>query len=108
MPPVVPSPFAPSPYPPDPEMKLCRASHLNFAAASITADLMSYVGAEPSGNGRDAIFTLTDPGDQYEDLLRRWNAGVFPKINPRIFLEVRNYLLQESQRVHRAAVKREK
>lgn len=104
MPPVAPSPFAPSPNPPDSLTSLFRTVNLNFVAAALAADLFRYVGAEPFGV--NANFVLADPGDQGAELLRQWNAGIFPKVHPRVFMEARSFLQQEVQRVRRTAVAR--
>jgi len=98
MPPVQSSQFAASFNPPDPELKLQRNLNLNYSAAMLCADLASYIGVEPIGSGKDVVFILTDPGENGEERLSQFNAGIFPRVNPKLFMEARSFLQKEVAR----------
>jgi hypothetical protein len=76
-----------------------RTVNSGFAAAALTADLMSYIDAEPSENGRDVVFILSDPETRGPELLREFTAGIFTRVHPRLFLEVKGFLQGEVRRI---------
>jgi hypothetical protein len=97
--------ISPSTLPPDPEVPHTRTNNLNFAAAVIAADLLSYVHTEIAKNGSDPVFVLKDLNELAPELQRKFNRGVFPHVNPRILFDVRAFLLDEAARV-RGTVRR--
>jgi hypothetical protein len=86
--------------PPDPTIPEFRSTNINFVAAAVTADIFSYIGAEPLGSST-TTFVLSDPDGTGDEMLRRWNAGLFPKIHPKPFLEARGFLQTEAIRVRK-------
>jgi hypothetical protein len=79
--------------------KVFETNNAVFAAALVAADQLSYLRARLHENGRDAVFTFEDDTGQGPELLRRYNTGVFPKVNPRFFHEVKGFFSSEHNRL---------
>lgn len=71
----------------------------SFAAALIAADQLSYFGCRFHRNGKDAVFVFRDPLHVGDELQRRYAAGVFPLVHPKILAEARGYLAEEAKKV---------
>ena len=76
-----------------------RTNSVAFVAALLAADQLEYVGAERSANGREVEFILEDPNKIATELQRRYNAGIFPSVNPKLHMEARGFLMNEVNRV---------
>jgi hypothetical protein len=83
-----------------------RTVNSGFTAAVLAADLLTYAGAELShAITRDVAFLLNDPHQQGAKLLREFTAGIFPRVNPKTFLETRSFLQSEVNRVKTEAAR---
>ena len=70
-----------------------------LAAALIAADQLSYLRSELHRNGKDVIFVFDDPLHVGEEVQRRYNAGVFPRVHTKMLSEARGFLADECHRV---------
>lgn len=77
-----------------------RSANTWFVAALLTANLMRYVGAEPSGSGTTFLL-LNDTGFPGEELQRRFCQGIFERVSPKQYVEARDFLMREIERVRR-------
>ena len=94
--------FEPS-APPDPDTYQFRCTNVAFVAACLCADLFEYRSVE-RGNGSDVVFILDDPHKLAAEYLRRYAAGIFPAVNPKLYNDARTFLMNEVNRLR--AVKR--
>jgi hypothetical protein len=84
-----------------------RTQNIGFVAAALASDIMGYVRVE-AVNQSQVVFTLTDRGERGSELERQFRHGVFPKVNPKLFLDARAFLQDEIVRMRKLGeVKRE-
>ena len=87
-PPSLPPPLTENPF---------RTQSTSFAAAIIAADLLRYLRAEPHTTG--AVFCFNDPNSQGDDFKRRFDAGMFPRVDPKLLFSARGFLMDEMARL---------
>jgi hypothetical protein len=82
--------------PPETE-KPFRTQSTSFAAALVAADLLRYLRTEPHSTG--VVFCFDDPHTQGDDLKRRFDAGMFPRVDPKMLFSARGFLMDEMARL---------
>ena len=88
----------PSSPPPLPETaNPFRTQSTSLAAAIVAADLLRYLQAEPHSTG--VVFVFADPHAQGNDLKRRFEAGMFPRVEPKVLFSARGFLMDEMARL---------
>jgi hypothetical protein len=88
----------PSASPPLPETdNAFRTQSTSFAAALVAADLLSYLHAELNTTG--VVFCFKDPHSEGDDLKRRFDAGMFPRVEPKVLFSARGFLMDEMARL---------
>jgi hypothetical protein len=70
-----------------------------LAAALIAANQLAYSHCKLHANGRDTVFIFGDALHNGEELQRRYAAGAFPLVHPKMLAEARGYLADENVRV---------
>jgi len=90
------SPPAPNPNSTQPSF---RTFNIAFAAALNTAHLLAYRGTELVDDGRRAVFVFEDPSSEGPELLRRYESGDFPLVNPKYLFAARGYLTDQVARL---------
>lgn len=89
---------SPSSSPPLPETdNPFRTQSTSLAAALVAADLLRYLRAEPHPTG--VVFLFDDPHAQGDDLKRRFEAGMFPRVEPKVLFSARGFLVEEMARL---------
>jgi hypothetical protein len=92
--------LAPSASPPSPaQQPLFRTQSTAFAASIVAADLLRYVRTERAGPRGAAVFVFEDPRGEGDELSRRFNAGMFPRVEPKMLFSARGFLTEEMARV---------
>jgi hypothetical protein len=76
-----------------------RTQSTSFAAALVASDQLRYSRAELHENGREVVFVFEDPFAQGDDLHRRFDAGMFPRVEPRVLFSARGFLTAEMARL---------
>ena len=94
----MPTIFDPPSIPVDPDTPKFRSASVAFVAACLAADIFPYLGAEKASNGT-VEFILKDEHRIAAEYQRRYNAGVFPRVNPKLHMEARGFLMNEVNRV---------
>lgn len=74
-----------------------RTQSTAFAAALVAADLLRYLRTEPHSTG--ALFCFDDPQTQGDELKRRFDAGMFPRVDPKVLFSARGFLMDEMARL---------
>jgi hypothetical protein len=74
-----------------------RTQSTSFAAALVAADCLRYMRAESHSTG--VVFCFDDPLNQGDELKRRFDAGMFPRVEPKILFSARGFLVQEMARL---------
>jgi hypothetical protein len=82
-----------------PDVPLFRTRSSAFVAACLAANQLTYRGAELCPTGNHVEFLLEDPQGIGPDLLARYNAGVFPFVNPKLLMDVRGHLIAQVNRL---------
>lgn len=81
------------------QQPLFRTQSTAFAASLVAADLLRYVRTERNGPGRAAVFVFEDPHNEGDEFSRRFNAGMFPRVEPKMLFSARGFLTEEMGRV---------
>lgn len=76
-----------------------RTQSTSFAAALVASDQLRYSHTELHANGRDVVFVFDDPYAQGEVLHRRFNAGMFSRVEPKLLFSARGFLTDEMARL---------
>ena len=76
-----------------------RTQSTSLSAALIAAGQLVYLRAELSEKSRDAVFVFDDPLAQGDELQRRFNAGLFPRVEPKALFSARGFLMDEMARI---------
>jgi hypothetical protein len=74
-----------------------RTQSTAFAAALVAADLLRYLRTEPHSTG--ALFCFDDPQTQGDELKRRFDGGLFPRVDPKVLFSARSFLVSEMARL---------
>jgi hypothetical protein len=69
---------------------------LNFAAAIIAEDILVFVCVR-AVPGRGSEFVFDDPHGIGNSLLRKFKSGLFPKVNPTVYCEAREFLINATK-----------
>jgi hypothetical protein len=96
-----PAPFTPTCSPtPLSEADSFETISLAIAAAFIAADQLSYSHCKlQKPNSNYAVFIFRDPLHVGLELQRRYTAGLFPSVNPKILADARGYLTEQCNRM---------
>jgi len=70
-----------------------------FAAALVAGNLLAYLRAERKANSNDVVFFFEDPLAQGDELHRRFDAGMFPRVDPKLLFGARAFLVEEMNRL---------
>ena len=85
-----------SPPLPDSE-NLFRTQSTSLAAAIVAADLLKYSRSELGITG--VVFCFLDPHSTGDELQRRFEAGMFPRVEPKVLFSARGFLVDEMARL---------
>lgn len=77
---------------------LFRTLSTSYAACLIATDSLRYVSAERTPTG--IAFAFEDPHSQGAELQRRFNAGMFPRVEPKALFSARGFLVAEMARLN--------
>jgi hypothetical protein len=75
-----------------------RTLSTSFAAALVASDQLQYLRAELA-NEREVVFVFDDPHAHGDDLHRRFEAGMFPRVEPKVLFSARGFLVDEMARL---------
>jgi hypothetical protein len=92
---VLPCASAPSPQP----NVLYETVSIALGAALVATTLLRYMGPRLHANTRDVMLQFDDPLGNGPELARRYAAGVFPAVNPRLLTDAHKFLQEEVRRV---------
>jgi hypothetical protein len=70
-----------------------------LAASLVAAAQLEYVRAERRADGMAVLFVFDDPFNQGDILRRRFDAGMFPRVEPKLLFSARQFLVDEMSRV---------
>lgn len=90
-------PRTPSVSPPPETENHFRTQSTSLAASIVAADLLNYSHAEPHSTG--VVFCFRDPDSKGDDLKRRFEAGMFPRVEPKVLFSARGFLVEEMNRL---------
>ena len=83
--------------PPEPTESPFRTLSTAFAAALVASDSLRYLRAERNDVGCEFVFD--DPHGQGDVLHRRFDAGMFPRVEPKLLFSARGFLMEEMSRL---------
>lgn len=86
--------FSP-PQQPDPLTPLYRTNDIGFAASAIASGLCTYIRTERDPSKPNVLFVLQDDFEQGTEYERRYKGGAFVRVQPRVLLEARSFLMRE-------------
>jgi hypothetical protein len=90
----------PSVSPPPSSDKLpFRTQSTSLASALVASDLLQYAHAELNETGSAVAFCFDDPNAEGDELKRRFDAGMFPRVDPKNLFSARGYLMEQMARV---------
>ena len=84
--------------PPEP-LNPYRTQSTALAASLVAAGQLEYVRAERRADGGAVLFVFDDPFNQGDILRRRFEAGMFPRVEPKMLFSARQFLVDEMARV---------
>jgi hypothetical protein len=76
-----------------------RTMSTSFAAAIVASNQLEFLRAELAANGREVVFVFEDPLAQGDDLHRRFDAGMFSRVEPKVLFSARGFLMDEMARL---------
>jgi hypothetical protein len=92
----VPNVRTPTASPPTTENTF-RTPSTSFAAALVAANALEYSHPEMGATG--VVFVFHDPATQGDLLRRRFDAGMFPRVDARVLFSARGFLIDEMARL---------
>jgi hypothetical protein len=87
-----------APPPPETEHPF-RTLSTAFAAALVAADQLRYLRSELNDSNCEVVFVFDDPLAQGDQLHRRFDAGMFPRVEPKLLFSARGFLMDEMARL---------
>jgi hypothetical protein len=76
-----------------------RTLSTTFAAALLASGLLPYARAELNDSGNEVLFIFEDPLSNGDELKRRFDAGLFPRVDPKALFVARGFLMDEMSRL---------
>lgn len=87
-----------------PENPVYTCGSTQFASYLRATKSLVYLNAELQ-SGKKVVFLFSDPELVGSELRRNWDIGIVSSVNPKIFLEVRDRLLDEVKKLLREEAK---
>lgn len=78
---------------------LYETASIALGAALVATTQLRYIGPRLHANMRDVMLQFDDPLGNGPELARRYAAGIFPAVNPRVLTDAHRFLQEDVRRV---------